>query len=847
MRMRSALFGGLLTVFMFLGVTVSAQAGTEWNIGGSGANSFSSLEALRQAVVDGYVTLGDGDVIVLHKDDNSLTQPFPIPEEWRITVRSASGTPYTISSQVMMDSYFFGDLDTPNMTFENIRINGTTAQQAYGVFVNSDDGGTVTISNSIIENVDYGAWFEGDLDVNIINTIFRNNSEVSALYVNNEAGDTTNINITMNQNAPDTIIWGESDSSGPAMTLIARGGDLNVNFNIAEGKILNIRNQIFGSHYSADEIDIEKNGAGTLKLTGGQIDYDVDDDGTVLVHGNFNFVVNEGRVHFTGKDYETSAVWYDPLGSITFKDGTVFKPTATKGDLEDENRTGNRWTSQGGWLWIDTFHSEEGSKLEVGYISEYRAIPNDKTASAYVGVVVLTTPAVVTDGEGNILAYNSTIASTMKIQNDLLDVNMKYGVWEEDSDTGAILIDESDNPEEWNAILIDITRLEDLSTLKGVGEYADVYRKLTTLTDEERDMLDDIYARGGLTHSDRAFLQTLSGSIVTNSLLGMRHNWANLLRKINRRVTDYQHEEVLELGITGDEFCRYDKDNPVVDYVQMWAGIDKSWMNQQDRDSLAGYDYNPYGFHIGVERHCENLIIGGVVRYDDGTMKLQSNNRTKTDITTVMGSAYVSWASEGIYITGSVHAGYGWNESHSNYLMPTLASTAKTGNYGSTMYGAHVEVGYMIETELGDLPFRVTPYGSLGYAKLHRQSVTESGAGNLDRHFRRGDWDLWEPSLGVRLAMPIDRGGYTLIPTADIAWSRSTGDGKNDSGDAYLIADPSNAWKISTMAGNRSALRLSGGLQAHFARNLRVGFEYDFEWRRSYSSHQLNLNMSMGF
>ena len=847
MYIRSAWLGGLLTLILGLGLAPSLCSAADWHIGGgSGSNSFATLEEFRIALNNNQISLGDGDTILIYKDDRSLTENLVLPDQWAITIKSVGGTHIVSNDITSVPGPFniFGVYGaSPNLTVENVHMLGNRDYNFGTIQVSSNNNdGNLTIANSVFENNKQGVNYSGGGTIDIINSTFTNNMVANAITVYNfNPGDVTNLNVYMNNQAADRIVWeGNPSNGGVAAIEVTVSGEANLNFDIASGKTLDIRDDIAGTHVNFGTINIEKNGGGVLKLGGGAIST-VEVNNEPIYRGQFDFQVNSGTVHFTVPKSGGDSYWMDPFGSIAFKSGSVYKPTLTPGNLEDVMFSDSPWTgTQHSILVADTFNSQEGSRLEIGMISTFPEINlwSDKNTTSQVRVW----KAVAFLGD----CANSSIASTMRINNKLLDASLKFG------QIGTTGDWEAADPEDWDGMFIRIDRLESLTVLEGVGEYADVYRKLTTLSDTERDMLDSIYCRGGLTGEDRAYFQTLSGSIVTNSLLSMRHNWTNLLRKINRRMTDFQHEELMEnddLGISGQGYASYcqPRANPIIDYPTLWASVDQSWMYQDDLDSLAGYRFNTAGLNIGVDRHIDNYIFGGVIRYDNGEMKLKSNRATKTETETVMASLYGSWAEGGMYITGGLHAGYGWNESFSNYRTAFNSLTAKTDNYSTTLYGAHVETGYMWETSVVELPLRVTPYGGMGYAKMHRQATTEHGGGNLDRHFRRGDWDLWEAAIGVKLAMPINRGSYILTPSADIAWNRTLGDPRNEHGDVNLLADPNGTWRVSSMGANRSALRGSFGLNAHFFRNMDVGAAYDVEWRDSFWSHQVNVNFSLGF
>ncbi|MDR1521064.1 MAG: autotransporter outer membrane beta-barrel domain-containing protein, partial [Planctomycetota bacterium] len=530
-------------------------------------------------------------------------------------------------------------------------------------------------------------------------------------------------------------------------------------------------------------------------------------------------------------------------GSISVGGGGVFKPGITPGNLVQQHMAGDTsFSAASSYFFLDNFQSSPGARLEIGGISLMPDIGPNSTVRGDSAIAEVFYPLI---QFGTVPPSASNIAPSMTISNNLMEATLEFY---EIND----LSNPEPDPEKIDGVRLHITKVNNLSTLTGVGSYADVYRLIPTLSEAERDFLDHIYAVGGAYGEALGFLQTLGGAAINYSMLAMRHNLNQARRKIQRRNVDYQKEELAEkLAISSDQSygslipSREGKGEETV-YHGIWAYIDQSWMDQDDYGNLAGYRYNPYGIGIGYERHHDEWIFGGLLRYDDGTIKLKSQGGTRTDVQNLLFSAYASWASQGWYLNGSLEGGIGWNDSVSLFNLAGTPVVGRSGDYGTSVLGASLESGYMMDGYLWGNNLRMTPYGGLGYSRYDREGFRETGAGNLNRIFADGKTDIWEWSLGLRLAMPFEFGNFTLIPSFDAAWIHRMDDPRDNGNDVSLATAPGSAWRTDLFEG-RNAAALSGGLSANFKSGLVLGAEFDLEMRKKAMGSRLGLNISRNF
>lgn len=784
---------------------------------------YPNLEELRKAMNDiPPLVLAGGTQIVLYNDDKSLTEALVIPAGTDVTLKSVSGKQYTASyTGSLQETVIQSAGDTPTLNLQNVSFASSANYPSVGVQnSNTVSAGTLTITNGYFNSNTSSGY--ADIDVQgLMNTTITNTtiSGTGSYGVGVEAtSQASSLNLIFDENARDYSTW----TKGIA---VDGTGNLNMNVAVAKNKVFDMQGDVVESS-TVNRLDIVKTGEGVWKTLSGSASSVRIDEGT--------FQIGASKNNYEMWDTDTFSV--SSKGILQFN---MYEGNLKEYILDRDNVTP---TATRGILSTNIFNSDEGARTHLGGISSFDTIPyvtssDTSTTNTRVWFGSIYVPTGTT--------ANSTIASTMNINNKLMKATWHAGDTTQDDFTAA-----TTGPEdERNAFILYLERVSGLGVLDGVGSWADTYRKMN-LSDPERDMLDYIYNTGGGGYG-LGYLQTIGGYHVQNSLIAMRHNQANFTNKINQRLTRYQKEE-LELNIESDELCDYSDYDPINEYGEMWAYMDQTWTNQDDVGSIAGHRYQAHTLGVGYDWHKDNWIWGGALSYAGGDVKLNSATSSRTDLDNLMLALYASWAQEGYYISGTAFAGYGWNESKSKFELPGIDTMyGETGNYGTSTFGANLEVGYMIETEFYNTPLRITPYGSATYARIHRNAARESGADNgtvnLNRQFHAANWPIWDTAIGVRLAAPISRCGYTLIPSLDLAWTRTMGDTDTGAGDVWFVRDPSSSWQIPTMGGNRSSLRVAANLDARIRDNLAIGGGYSFEWRKQSWSHQLNANISLGF
>lgn len=897
--------------FVFaLAVLVAAHSAeaTEYHIkkGSSGSGAYPDLETLRNAV-----TLSDGDVIILHNDDNSLLGDLVVPDNARITIKSAddrctiSGAAGATMANFIAASDLNGNGDAPEIVLDNIRIADSASLNAGAVFIHAhyDEPGRLSITDSAFENnvsrLRYGpVTMAGNIDAEIANTVFRDNT----------VGDTPGITVTLGVGAVHAYAMG-----GQALALDIRDSLIENNqstssygaVTISGNVSASIMNTVMRGNYA------DAGGAGALVITA---EPGTTAEVTIGVDSSYApcYLTWEGntaggdsgaiRINAAGDVVLTADVARDKVFYIKDNiDAYVHGPDGSDpaGNLEIVK------TGQGTWklggevnlmIAMDATASVNSIIVREGTLQLTEDFILASNADLVVEAGATFKPSVALwetggkDADGHqqydyaytflmLDTFNGEQGAKLAVGNVSSLPYMGEGFVVPDGEWHLVeyfppiaIVADADNSHipdsmrinnrllvadlvlDGDTIILDITHLAPLSTLDGIGWGADAYRRLDGLTDVERDLLDNIYNNGGITRKyEKAHLQAIEGTHIALAQLAMRQHLNNLVRRISQRITSFQDEE-LDLCPDESSFMRDgfvgtkgEATGAFTNYGELWGYIDQTFTDQKDAGDLAGYTYRPAGIAIGYDKHTSDVIYGGVARFDMGEAKLKSNKANRTEIRTLLAAAYASWSRDGYYITGGVQAGYGWNRSETRYAIPCFSAKAESDGYRTYLFGANAEVGYLYDFGDGDYPWRIVPHAGLSYGYITREAFSETGAGHLNRHFGSDAWNMYDVSMGVRVTRPFDVNGCLVIPAFDISYVRTAGSAGDKNGNINFIEDPSRNWSIDPIDANRNALHVSAGLNARFKHNWDVGVNYDFEWRKNFLNNQFNLNVSKGF
>jgi len=278
--------------------------------------------------------------------------------------------------------------------------------------------------------------------------------------------------------------------------------------------------------------------------------------------------------------------------------------------------------------------------------------------------------------------------------------------------------------------------------------------------------------------------------------------------------------------------------------TRVWATGFGGWTHQNASGGFFGYKYDSQGMAIGIDRVlAENCAFGFAAAYSKGDLKINDLfYRNNPDILNL--SLHGIWShASGLYVRGGLGYGHAWNDYTMDML---LGGGRKTGKYGSDIWTANAELGYVRE-----LPnfFTLVPSLGLEYSHLRNRGWTERVFDNPGLVANRFDGSR-DNSLGIPVALRANKrfdlsNGGVIVPELRAAW---VGYAKQSSPSINAGFDgmPGTA----TMQGvdpGRSHWRLGAGVSGRVRDRVDFRINYDFDVRRSFRSHNVMAGVGLSF
>jgi len=283
----------------------------------------------------------------------------------------------------------------------------------------------------------------------------------------------------------------------------------------------------------------------------------------------------------------------------------------------------------------------------------------------------------------------------------------------------------------------------------------------------------------------------------------------------------------------------------LTDSLAIWGQVFGQHASQDERDNIAGYDANTYGFVGGIDTDhlFDNATIGLAVSYGNSAIKSKDANSTRTDINSYQIGLYGDYnLPQNYFISGSV--AYGYNDINSTrHDVGAIAGLNATADYKADQYTAHVEAGRDFSIKQAYAP-TITPTIGATYTHLSPDSYTETGAGGASLSVETDTIESFELGLGIQskwdikqtngsILSPSVHAGYRYDIIGDTIQSTSnfTGASFNTQG-----ADPA-----------QGTANIGTGLQYKATNNWTLSAGYDFEIRQDYTAHAAIVRAVYGF
>lgn len=246
---------------------------------------------------------------------------------------------------------------------------------------------------------------------------------------------------------------------------------------------------------------------------------------------------------------------------------------------------------------------------------------------------------------------------------------------------------------------------------------------------------------------------TFSNNFITLAIERVGQNVTRFVRNTNDKATS--------------GFSAGDKEN----LNGVWAKGFGSYLTQDERKGIKGYDATTFGTALGIDRlFRDNITLGisGGWAYGDVDSDV---NDAETDIDSAQVVAYGGYENADVpYFVNIAGAfAYNWYDGKRNITIGPSISRTANADYSGQQYSVYLGGGYDVPVS-GIVNFTFTPLVSLQWSRLNVDSYTETDADSLNLSVEEQDYDILQSGVGARVAHSIKLESCTLTPEIYGKW-----------------------------------------------------------------------------
>ncbi len=305
----------------------------------------------------------------------------------------------------------------------------------------------------------------------------------------------------------------------------------------------------------------------------------------------------------------------------------------------------------------------------------------------------------------------------------------------------------------------------------------------------------------------------------------------------------FQHQEVLAANVSAGEERGMSAGSQGL-HGAVWGQL---LFNTAKRDAEAGaspYAAHSFGVMAGVDLlGAPNFVAGGALSWVNSAANGRGalmGSRTRLDSFQTTG--YFTWQpgipeATGLNIDGQL--GFGYNVYKQQRRIDFLGTTA-TASFDGQQYLGSLRASYTLPlSETAS----VTPFAGVREVHLHNPAYTESGAGAANLQVGEMDVDSFSHEIGFKGEAVIDTAVGRFTPSLKLGWTHSYVNGP-----IPLTAVLGGVTFTSTSARlARDGALVGAGLSFMRTDWMRIGAEYDGEFRSAFQSHTGTVKLTVNF
>ena len=266
---------------------------------------------------------------------------------------------------------------------------------------------------------------------------------------------------------------------------------------------------------------------------------------------------------------------------------------------------------------------------------------------------------------------------------------------------------------------------------------------------------------------------------------------------------------------------------------------------QGDRNEVNGYETRSMGLMLAYDTPINSQTRAGVGGAYANTHIDGNNLGSTTKIDSYQLTAYVSHVPGPFFVQGAVTVGTDRYEGSRPISFQGVSRRA-VADYNGQQYTGVVTAGKHFTFGRDT----ITPLASLQVSRIHVDSYTETGAGDVNLRVDSQNYNFVQSSVGVKAERLIQSGNSTWSPEVHVKWMHDFGSTTMQQNTAFTGGGATFTTKgieqdrdLYNLGAGVTFLSCNCGAQASTVKAL-----YDYKWNQSnYTSHQLSLIASLKF
>ena len=266
---------------------------------------------------------------------------------------------------------------------------------------------------------------------------------------------------------------------------------------------------------------------------------------------------------------------------------------------------------------------------------------------------------------------------------------------------------------------------------------------------------------------------------------------------------------------------------------------------QRDVDEISGYKSKTFGLMLAYDIPLSNETRVGLAGGYANAHVDDNNSSGKTKIDSYQLTGYLSHAPGPWFIKGAVTAGIDRYDGSRSIVLPGVNRKA-SADYDGHQYSAMVSAGqhfFFNQTT-------ITPIVALRASRIHVDSYTETGAGDINLRVRSQDYDAVQSSLGVKAEHHIQTASGNFYPEVHAKWLYDFTSTTMEQSAAF--SGGGGQFKVQGVKQDRDLFNVGVGLSFLSCNcvdnSWTVKGVYDYKWNRSkFSSHEVSVVANFRF